>query len=138
MAGPAQRIGGDVIQNQDRYTHRELRQLLYLYPYLSLGKPPHNDSAVETLWQNLFGLREGWQTKAARKRGEVQRALEWLNGESQWYCYTVRAAYIVGLSNRDIASYIARIDGRSIHHDTVNEWRKRGFELLLEHLNGER
>lgn len=119
------------------YTRRELQDMLYLYPYLTQRKPPRDDVLAEIKWHNYFG-DDGWQQKAARKRSEIYRGIMWLNGRHAGICYAVRASYIVGLPCTAIADYFQRIEHRAIHPDTVNEWRKKGFDWMLEYLNGER
>lgn len=115
------------------YTVQRLRWLLHLYPYLGYSKPPQDDEKVKVLVKRVFG-RAGWEEAAARA-ADIEQAVRWLNERDWRAAYCVRASYIVGLSEEDIAGYLAR-RGVVVHRSTINRWKLDGLANMSAWLNG--
>lgn len=121
------------VEQADLYTLGQLRTLLHLYPYLGYSRPP-KDPQMEASVTRV--LQEGGWEKATAKAADIARARQWLQ-EKDWRAeYVVRASYIVGLPQRDIQQYLARMDVH-VHHVTVHRWKIDGLINLCAFLNGE-
>lgn len=114
------------------YTVGRLRWLLSIYPYMALSSPP-KDPDVRVMVKRAIG--DAHWTEAAAKRADIQQAIFWLNERDWRAAYVVRASYIVGLSERDIKSYLDR-QGVNVHHSTIHRWKVDGLSLLCAYLNG--
>lgn len=116
------------------YTPDRVRSLLRLYPYLGDSRPP-TDPEMAGLARRVFGPG-GWREEALAKRGDIGRALAWLAARDWRAAYCVRARYCVGLSLRDIASYLEREHGVSCSHETVRQWTIDAIPLMTLFLSG--
>lgn len=112
----------------DTYNVGELKFLLRHYTTLGESKPPRNPE-LHSHGRQRYG--ESWWERAATRRADLEVALRWLK-ERDWRAnYAIRAYHIVGLRQREIASYL------EVDQSTVSRFCQDGLVLMVAYLNGE-
>lgn len=111
-----------------RYTIGELKWLLRHYALLGDARPP-TDPNVRRSAKRLYGHAAWWET-AALKRADLDRALAWLAKRDSRASYAIRAYYVAGCRQREIARVL------DVDQSTVSRYCADGLTIMLAWLNG--
>lgn len=130
----------------DRYTIKEVKALLALYPYMLDARPPKDPAMTRV----LSSIRINWELDAAIRRAEISRALKELQNDrapridsasGNVLQYVLRARFIVGIGYDHIASYLLRCEPELQHRrhldaKQVVRWESIALRRVRDILNG--